>query len=179
MASSCGWSRLGRDADVGLAADEHLRDLLRRALVQRQRHLRVQRAEVLHHRRQRVARLRVRGRDRQRPAVHRRELGAHAAQVVGVQQQAFDDRQHRLARRRQAREALAHALENLHAQLVFQLADLAADARLARVQHRRHLGEVEARAGGLADGLQLLEVHGGGGKAGRKPAIVTVRRAWP
>jgi len=75
-------------------------------------------------------------------------------------QQALHNGQHGLARRREAREALAGAHEDLDAQLFLQLADLAAHARLRGVEDVRHLGQVEAAAHRLAHGPQLLEVHG-------------------
>jgi hypothetical protein len=62
------------------------------------------------------------------------EVLARPVQVLGIQQQALHPGQHPLARRREAGQALARAHEDLHAQLVFQLADLAADAGLGGVQ---------------------------------------------
>jgi hypothetical protein len=128
--------------------------------VQAQLHPRMRGTEVAHRRRQRIARLRVGGGDGQRAAVLGREIFAGAPQVVGLQQQPLDDRQHRLAGRRQPGQALAGTLEQRDAELVLQLADLPADARLRGVQRLGHGSEVEALAHGLAHGAQLLEVHG-------------------
>jgi hypothetical protein len=64
-----------------------------------------------------------------------------------------------LARLGEAGEALADAHEELDAELLLQLADLAADAGLGGVQGLGDLGQVEAAALGLADGAELLEVH--------------------
>jgi len=87
------------------------------------------------------------------------EIGTGAAQVFGLQQQTVHDRQDGLARRGQPGQTLAGADEDIHAQLVFQFADLAADTWLRGVEHMRHLGQVVAIAGGLTHGPQLLKIH--------------------
>ena len=79
---------------------------------------------------------------------------------VSIEQQSLDDGQHRFAGRREAGQALAGAHEDLDAQLVLQLADLPAHARLRGVQHLGHHRQVEALADGLAHRAELLEVHG-------------------
>ena len=116
--------------------------------------------EVPHRGRQRIARLRVRGGHRQPPLVEIHEFRAGAAQVLGLLKQALDDGQHGLARGRQAQQPPACAHEELHAELLLELADLAADAGLRGVQRLGHERQVEALADGLAYGAQLLEVHG-------------------
>ena len=85
--------RFGGHTDVGIAREQHLGHLLGRALVQVQRDARVALAEVAHHVRQRVTRLRVRGRNRQAPLVAALQFLAGAAQALGVQQHALDDGQ--------------------------------------------------------------------------------------
>jgi hypothetical protein len=75
----------------------------------------------------------VRGRDGQRAAVLRRKVVAGALQVVGLAQQAFDDGQHHLAGWRQAGQPLAGAHEQVDAEFMLQLADLAAHAWLRGV----------------------------------------------
>ena len=87
------------------------------------------------------------------------EILPRAAQVVGLQQQALYRGQQRLAGWREPRQAFAGAHEDLHPQLFFQLADLAADARLRGVQQVRHFGQVEAPSARLAHRAQLLEIH--------------------
>ncbi len=151
--------RLGRDADVGLARDQHLGHLLRAALVQVQGHARPALAEVAHRVWQRVARLRVGGGDRQPPLLAALQLLARAPEAVGIEQHALDDRQQRLAGAGQAQQTLARAHEQLDAELLLELAHLATDSRLRSVQRGGHLGQVEAAAHRLAHRSELLEVH--------------------
>jgi hypothetical protein len=101
----------------------------------------------------------VRGRNGELAAGLFRELRAGAAQVLRVEQQTFDDGQHRAARRRQACEALAGAHEELDAQFVFEFADLAAHAGLRRGEFVGNFGEIEAAPHRLAHGAKRLEVH--------------------
>ena len=68
--------------------------------------LRVDAPKVAHHGRQGVAGLGTGGRDRQPTGVLRAELLADAPQVIGVEQQAFDERHHRLAGWREPGQAL-------------------------------------------------------------------------
>ena len=118
----------------GSAFDQQYRRPDAASLVQPQLHVGMRTGEVAHGRRQCVAGLRMGRRDRQRAAVLVGEFGTSAAQVLGVQQQPLDDRQHRLPGRRQAGQPLARAVEELDAELVLELADLAADTGLRRVQ---------------------------------------------
>ncbi|MNV82813.1 hypothetical protein D3C71_1765710 [compost metagenome] len=76
----------------------------------------------------------MRGRDRQHPLAAVGVLGARMPDVVGALQYLFHQRQDQFARRRQADQALAGAHEDVHAHLFLQLADLAADTGLRRVQ---------------------------------------------
>ncbi|CAM2151084.1 hypothetical protein PT2222_250087 [Paraburkholderia tropica] len=151
--------RFGRDADIGLAVDDHLRDLLRIALAQRQMHLREHLAELVHDLRQRIARLRVSRRHDEVAAVLIGELARHAAQVLRVEQHALDQLMHGLARLRETREALAASNEDVDAQLVLQILDLLRHTRLRRVQHVRHFGQVHVLPHGLAHETQLLKIH--------------------
>jgi hypothetical protein len=151
--------RFGGDADVGLPIEQHLRDLARRALVELQHHVRVRRAEIANGGWQGVARLRMRRGDGERAAVLRGEVGAGALEVVRLDQQSLDDRQHHLAGWREPGEPLAGAHEDLDAEFLLQFADLPAHAGLRGVQDEGDFGEVEALADGFAHGAQLLEVH--------------------
>ena len=152
---------------IGLTRPQHFGHLARRALVHAQAHQGVTGAERMHRLRQRAAGLRVGGGHAQAAAVLLGKVLTGPPQVVGLLQQALDDRQHRRAGRRQPGQALAGAHEDGDAQLIVQLADLPADARLRGVQGLRDSGQVEAPADGFAHRAQLLEVHerpaGGGG----------------
>src|SRR6188768_1301171 len=88
-----------------------------------------------------------------------KSLTAGTLQVVGVLQQALDDRQHRPSGRGQPGQPLAGAVEELDSEFVLEFADLAADAGLRRVQDLGHQSEIEALADGFAHRAQLLEVH--------------------
>jgi len=101
----------------------------------------------------------VGGGDAEGAGVTAQKILAGAVQVIRIQQQALHPGHNPLARRRQTREALASADEQLQAQLILQLTDLAAHPRLRGVQRQRHLGEIELTPHGLAHSSQLLEVH--------------------
>ena len=94
------------------------------------------------------------------PLPTRGEVVAGTPQIVGLMQQALDDGHDIAAWLGQAGQAFAGAHKDVYAQLILELADLPADAGLRGVQRLRHLGQVEAAALGLADGAELLEVHG-------------------
>ncbi len=104
---------------------------------------------------------------------------ADALQVVGFEQQAFDDRQHGRTRRRQPGQTLAGAHEDVDAELVFQLADLSADAGLRGVQHVGHVGQVESAADRFADGSQLLKIHESSPRRGAWRQVVSADAATP
>jgi hypothetical protein len=152
--------RLGRDADVGLAVDQHLRDLLGRALVQVQLDAGKLTAELLHRHRQRIARLRMRGGDREQAALPRHEFLPGMPQVAALHQHALDDRQPMAAGFGQAGQALAGAHEELDAEFFLEFADLPAHAGLGGVERVSDFGQVEAAAHGFAHRAQLLEIHG-------------------
>ena len=123
-------------------------------------HLRIALHEAPDHRRQRVARLGVGGGDGERAHRLAPELVAQLLEVAGVGEDALGDRQDVTPRLGQAREALAAAHEDLYSELVLELEDLAAQARLRGVQGLCSLRQVELVAGHFADRAQLLELHG-------------------
>ncbi len=137
-----------------------LGDLQRVALVQDDLDLRVARREFAQHLRQHVARLRVRGRDRQRAGVLAAEFVGDALQVGDFAQRAARGGDHDLAGRRERRQALALAHEDRQAELVLELPDLLADAGLRREQRFRRHGYVEPVVDHRAEIFDLLEVHG-------------------
>ena len=176
----CGmaFQRLGRDRDVGLAGLQQRDDLGRAGLVQHQVHARKGLLEAPHHLGQRVARLGVRGGDHQAAAVAVGELLGDALDVAGVDQHALDDRDQLPARLGQPEQALAAAHEQLDAELVLEILDVLADARLRGVQRIGDLGQVEVLRDRLADDAQLLEVHrpSSGGMAPRIGEHAQARR---
>ena len=99
-----------------------------------------------------------------------REIVAGPAQVLGIDQQALDDRQDLRAWLSEPGEPLAGPHEQHDAKLFLQFADLPAHSRLRGVQRIGHLGEVEAPADGFSDGAQLLEIHGRTRAGSRCPA---------
>ena len=152
--------RLGGDADVGVAARRLLGDLHRVALVQLELDLGIARREIAQHRRQHVARLRVRRRDRERALVLAPEFVADALQVADFAQRAARGRDDDFAGRRERGEPLALAHEDPHAELVLELPDLLADAGLRREQRLRRVGHVEAVIDDRAEVAELLQVQG-------------------
>ena len=168
--------RLGGDAEVGVAARGLLRHLARVALVQHQPHLGIARGEGLEHGRQHVAGLRVGGGDRELAFVLAAELLGDALQVGHLGERAARGRDDDLAGRGEPREPLAGAHEHLHAELVLELADLLADARLRRVERFRRLGDVEAVVDDGDEVAQLLQVHRDNrGRAGPEDAEYPAR----
>lgn len=81
-------------------------------------------------------------------------------QVATLDQHAFDDRQQRIARRREPGQALAGTNEKIDAEFVLEFADLTADAGLRGVEGDGSVGQIEAAAHGFAYGAQLLKIHG-------------------
>jgi hypothetical protein len=151
--------RLGGDAHVGLAVEQHLRDLLGRALVQVQLHVGKLAAKFLHRHGHRIARLRVRGRHREQAALLRHELLARVLEVAALHEHALDDGQHMPAGLGEPREPLAGAHEELDAEFLLEFADLPAHAGLRGVKGVGDFGQVEAATNGLAYRAQLLKVH--------------------
>ncbi|KAG0742830.1 hypothetical protein G6F24_016397 [Rhizopus arrhizus] len=90
---------LGRHADIGLAFQQHFRHLLGRALMQMQHHVGITLPEFLDDGRQRVARLRMRGRDRQHALAAVGVFRARMPDVVGALQDLLHQRQDQLTGR--------------------------------------------------------------------------------
>ena len=151
---------LGGNADVGLTVEQHFRHLLGRTLMQLQLHVRIAAPEVVHRIGQRVTRLRMGGGNAQLAGRLAGVFLSHPQQVLGARQNALDDGQRHGPGLGQRGQPLAGPHEQLEAQFLFQFANLAAHAGLRRVQRPRHFREIEAAARGLADGTQLLEIHG-------------------
>jgi len=89
-------------------------------------------------------------------------LGADALDVLDLLQRAARRGDHRLAGRRDRRDAFARPHENTDAELVFQLADLLADPGLRREQRGSRVRHVEPVIDDGAQIAQLLEVQGEG-----------------
>ena len=97
--------------------------------------------------------------DRERACRLVAEFAPDLLQVLGFLQQMLHDLDHRLAWLGQGDDALAMAHENLHAELVLELADLLGDPGLGSVELLGRLGEIQALPYGLADVTQLLKIH--------------------
>ena len=151
--------RLGGQADVGGAVQQHLHDLVGRALVQAHLHLREAAAQLRDRLGQDVARLRVRGGDRQRAGVLLRILLADALHVGDLAQDHVDRLEHLLAGLGDAAQALAVAHEQVDAQFLLELEDGLGDAGLRREQRLRGLGQVQVAAHGLLHETELVQVH--------------------
>ncbi len=132
------------DGEVDAVARHHFGDLLRGALVQMQAHLRIFEPKGANHLRQHVARLGVRGGDRQRAAVGLAQLRGGTANVLHFPQNAGGARNDFLARVGGPRQRAALALEQLEAEFLLQELQLAADSRLRGVQLPRGRGDVQA-----------------------------------
>ncbi len=147
------------DREVDAIERGHLGDLLGGALVQVQAHLRVLLAELLDDLRQHVARLCVRGRDRQRATLLVLEIVGKALDVLHLAQdpdRAVDDL---LPGGSDARQVAAVADEDLETELVLEQLDLLADARLRRVQLLGRRRDVEAGLGDRGEVAQLVQFH--------------------
>ncbi|KAG1357556.1 hypothetical protein G6F61_014562 [Rhizopus arrhizus] len=127
--------------------------------MQMQHHVGITLPEFLDDGRQRVARLRMRGRDRQHALAAVGVFRARMPDVVGALQDLLHQRQDQLTGRRQTDQPLARAHEDVDTHLFFQLAYLAADAGLGRMQAFGNVGQVEVLAHGFAHRPQLLEIH--------------------
>ena len=124
----------GRNGEIDPVARHHLGDLLRRALMQVQTHFRIFGAKRANHLRQHIARLGVRGRNRQRAAIRLAQLRRSAADVLHFTQDAGGARDDLLAGRRGAGQRPALALEQLKAQFLLEQFQLSADAGLGGMQ---------------------------------------------
>ncbi len=111
----------------------HLGNLLGGSLQQVELHLGITLAELLDHRRQHIARLRVRGADRQRTRAVVLVVGGDALDVLHFAQHAQRALDHALARRGDLRQRAAVAHEDLEPELILELPQLLADRRLRRI----------------------------------------------
>src|SRR6185312_1815262 len=136
-----------------------LRDLRRVALMQHEPDFGKPRRELRQDGWQHVARLRMRGRDAEHARIFAPKLVGNALEVADLAQRAARDGDDDFAGWRQRREALSLAHENAQAELVFELSNLLADARLGRVKRFGRVGDVEAVVDDGAEVLQLLKVH--------------------
>ena len=126
--------RSGGDGEVDAIGPRHLRNLLRRALVQMELHVRVTRAELPNHRGQHVPRLRVSGADGERAPLLVLVFGGHALDVLRLAQDAQGVIDDPLARRRDPGQRAPVAREDVESELVLQQPQLLADRRLRRAQ---------------------------------------------
>src|SRR3990167_1332098 len=122
-------------------------------------YFRVQFLEFRHHLRQRITRLGVGGGDGEAAAVLLAVLLRQILDVARVQQHAFDDLHHLLARFGQAQQTLALAHEQFDAEFVFQILDVFRHAGLRCVQRVGHFRQIEIAPHGFADDPQLLKIH--------------------
>jgi hypothetical protein len=138
---------------------DELGNLLGRSLMKLEIDLRIALGERLDHLWQYIARLRVRRRNRQRAGLLPLELTRKVRDVFYLAQhtpRAVDDF---LTGRRDGRETLALAREQLHAQLALELLELLADPRLARIEPLGGCRDVEAAVDDRDQVLELLERH--------------------
>ena len=147
------------DRKIDPVACDHLRDLLRGALMQMQPHLRILRAKCADHLRQHVAGLGVGGGDGQRAAVRLAQLRGGAADVLHLAQNAARARNDLVAGGGGAGERAALALEQLESELLFEQLQLPADTRLRGVQLPGGGRDVEAILVDRHEVAQLLQFH--------------------
>jgi len=138
---------LGGNGQIRLPAGGPFRNLGGAALVDMQAHLGVALGKAFHHRRQGVAGLGMGGSHHQTARIPTGEFFPHPFQIFRFPQNAVGDFQHRLARLRNAGEALAATLENDDAQLVFQHLDLFGNPGLGGVKCLRRLGNIQSPPG--------------------------------
>ena len=125
----------------------------------RQLHPGILALESSHRLRQGVARLGMGGGDPERAGGLVRKLLAGALEIGGLRQDALGDAEYRSAGFCHRHHALAVALEDLDAQLVFEQLDLLAHAGLGSMQGLRSGRDVESTPGDFDDITQLLELH--------------------
>lgn len=122
-------------------------------------HLRKTLLELRDHGRQRVARLRMRGRDGQVALVLRREILPDPFKAFDFLKDAFDRREDDAARLRERAHALAAPREDLHAELVLELDDRLGHAGLRGVERLRRFCQVVILPDRLAHKAKLVEIH--------------------
>ncbi|VWX63261.1 conserved hypothetical protein [Burkholderiales bacterium 8X] len=154
-----GIERFGGDTDLGDLVDDHPGDLLGRALMQADVDLGIGLAQPDHRHRQHVARLGVRGGDRQRAAVLGTELFADALEVADLPHDEPDAGQHVLAGFGDTLQALAVPREDLDPEFFLEFDDGLGDPRLRGVERLGRLGQVEVAANRFLDKLELVQIH--------------------
>ena len=115
-------------------------NFLRRALNKLQTDIREKFAEGFNHRRQAVARLRVGSGDGEHARSVIGEEIRQTTHVAGLVEDPLSDGQQCLARLRHPKQTLAATDKNLYPQFLFQLANMAADARLGCIKHVSDFG---------------------------------------
>ncbi len=119
--------------EIDTIACDHFGNLLRCALVQMQAYLRILEPKGADHRRQHVARLGMRGCDRQSAAVGLAQLRGGAANILHFAQDTAGARNYFLARIGGPGQRTALALEQLKPEFLLQKLELPADAGLRGV----------------------------------------------
>jgi hypothetical protein len=165
---------LGCDAEVHLAVGDQLRDLQRRPHVGVYVHARILARELLDDRRERVAGHGMSRRQGQLTESRIAVLLGRLLEHLHLDQGAVGELDDGLARRRDADQLPAGTLEYLHAQLVFQLADLLADPRLGGEERVGGRGHVQIVPGDLGDVAKLAQVHRQ--MVGFQLACISIRR---
>ena len=156
--------RLRGDGEIHLAVRGHFGDLGRGALVHVQGDTRIGPDEALDHRGQRVARLGVRGGDRQAARLRIAELVRRLLDVLGLVEHAVRQIDDGAPGGRNARELTAGTLEDLDAQLVLQQPDLLGHAGLGGEQGLGRGRDVQLVVRDFPDVAELLELHGAPGE---------------
>ena len=151
---------LGSQPDLCGFVEQHLRHLLRGALVQADGHLGVALAKRSHRGRQDIARLRVGGGDGERAGILLAEFFADAPQVGHLPHDDLHGGEHLLPRLGHALEPLAVPREDVDAELAFEFEDRFGDARLRGVQCLGRFGEIEVAPCRFLDEPELMQVHG-------------------
>jgi hypothetical protein len=113
----------------------------------------------LDHRRQHIARLRVRGADRERAGAVVLEVRGDAADVLHLAQHAHGAFDHALAGRSHLRQRAAMPHEDLETQLILELPQLFADGRLRGVELGGGGGDVQVALRDGGEESQLLQLH--------------------
>ena len=121
------------DREIDAIPKCHIGDLLGRALMQMQFDLRIFLAEFAHHGRQHIARLRMRGADRQRAAAVAFLFVGEPLDALNFLQDFLGSIDHAFTRRGDAREVAALTQEDRKAELIFELLQLLRDAGLRRM----------------------------------------------
>jgi hypothetical protein len=110
--------------------------------------------------RQEVARLAVRGGDRERARVLLRELVADPLQIADLAHDHLDRLDHLAPGLGDTAQPLAVAREDVHAKLALELEDGLRDAGLRGEQGLRGLGEIEVAPDRFLDEPELVKIHG-------------------